>query len=253
VIHIHKRFAGLLLVLIAPLTTTAPAAAQRFEPVSILAAVVQAERAEFVAMAAMVGPEIFEITDVLERPTSRTVPSWILTPVHDDLRRRRSELGHLVRRAELEYLARLGDLARLLTPDPRLAEEWAALPDDRLTVVIQALSRHGIGYRSGASGPNSYDCSGFTRVVLATVGVDVPHKAAWQQQVLAPTAGAPRPGDLVFFAGGSTAAGPLDIGHVGIYLGAGLLVHSNSSDNAVAVDPVGAVENRVAVADPFSR
>jgi cell wall-associated NlpC family hydrolase len=67
-------------------------------------------------------------------------------------------------------------------------------------------------YRFGASGPDSFDCSGFTRYVFSLIGINLPRTASGQAGigVMVP---APAPGDLVFF--GSRGY----IEHVGIYIG----------------------------------
>jgi peptidoglycan DL-endopeptidase CwlO len=81
-----------------------------------------------------------------------------------------------------------------------------------------ALAQVGKPYVFGADGPDTFDCSGLTRTALLTVGVDVPHHAAWQAtRGRAVAKGDIRPGDLVFTAGGRPRH---DLGHVGIAVSA---------------------------------
>ena len=81
-------------------------------------------------------------------------------------------------------------------------------------VLAIAASQYGKPYSYGASGPNSFDCSGFTSYVFARVGVSLSHNAAAQYSEVHHVAKADRrPGDLIFTYGSG------GIGHVAIYAG----------------------------------
>jgi cell wall-associated NlpC family hydrolase len=88
----------------------------------------------------------------------------------------------------------------------------------------------GTPYAYGGSSPSGFDCSGFTRFVYAHFGIVLPHWSDGQfglgRRV---TRTSLRPGDLVFFDG---------LGHVGIYVGAGLFIHAPHSGTRVAIDPI---------------
>ena len=81
-------------------------------------------------------------------------------------------------------------------------------------MLEEAFSHLGARYRRGQSGPNAFDCSGFTSYVFKNLGIDLNRSSRSQY-----TQGDPvdkdelRTGDLVFFTG-SNSRGP--IGHVGI-------------------------------------
>ncbi|NGO47400.1 C40 family peptidase [Streptomyces ureilyticus] len=82
-----------------------------------------------------------------------------------------------------------------------------------------ARSQTGKPYVWGASGPDSYDCSGLTQAAWKAAGVTLP-RTTWDQvktgtQVSVASA---QPGDLVFFYD--------DISHVGLYLGDGMMIHA---------------------------
>jgi cell wall-associated NlpC family hydrolase len=80
-------------------------------------------------------------------------------------------------------------------------------------VVAEASRHRGAPYRYGATGPNAFDCSGFTRYVYGRFGKSLPHNAADQRRMTQPVSrSAAVPGDLVFMDGD---------GHVGIYAGNG--------------------------------
>ena len=80
--------------------------------------------------------------------------------------------------------------------------------------VAEAARHRGKPYVYGADGPNSFDCSGFTKYVYGRVGVSLPHNAAAQySSVRHVSKGERRLGDLIFMRSGGR------ISHVGIYAG----------------------------------
>ncbi len=99
------------------------------------------------------------------------------------------------------------------------------------TAVNTALAQVGKPYAWGATGPNAYDCSGLTFSSYAAAGVTLPRTSRAQS-----TAGVPvdranlQPGDLIFFYS--------PVGHVGMYVGNGQMVHSSTYGQPVAVVPV---------------
>jgi cell wall-associated NlpC family hydrolase len=95
--------------------------------------------------------------------------------------------------------------------------------------VTVARAQIGDPYRYGATGPGSFDCSGLTQYAWKKAGVRIPrvassqfagirHKVSWKRL---------QPGDLVFFRG---------LGHVGMYVGKGRMVHSPRSGERVRVE-----------------
>lgn len=86
-------------------------------------------------------------------------------------------------------------------------------------ILAEARRHIGTPYRFGASGPDAFDCSGFTQYVFArSVGFNLPHRADAQQDYgWAVSRSAARPGDLIFFRNGTFAY------HVGIYAGGGYM------------------------------
>ena len=91
-----------------------------------------------------------------------------------------------------------------------------------------ALTQLGVAYRAGGMSPHSgFDCSGLVYWAFAQAGLPVP-RSSWQiwdagRRVSRADA---QPGDIVSFHGQ---------GHVGIYLGHGLYVHSTKSGDVVRV------------------
>ncbi|MBE8474388.1 C40 family peptidase [Streptomyces justiciae] len=84
-----------------------------------------------------------------------------------------------------------------------------------------AFARAQIGkpYVWGATGPDSYDCSGLTQAAWNAAGISLPRTT--YDQVNAGTTVSlanAQPGDLVFFYD--------DVTHVGIYIGNGMMIHA---------------------------
>ena len=83
-------------------------------------------------------------------------------------------------------------------------------------------------YRWGGSSPaHGFDCSGLVRWAYGRLGVDVPH-SSYALYGLG-TSVAPsqlKAGDLLFF---------YELGHVGLYVGNGRMVHAPSSGRHVEV------------------
>ncbi|MDO5628190.1 MAG: C40 family peptidase [Mobilicoccus sp.] len=93
--------------------------------------------------------------------------------------------------------------------------------------VSIAATKRGTPYRWGATGPNAFDCSGFTTWTFARVGKKLPRTA--DQQFRAShkiNRNQARPGDLVFYGGARKH-------HVGIYAGNGRMWHSPRAGKTV--------------------
>jgi len=100
----------------------------------------------------------------------------------------------------------------------------------RSEVVNIARRYLGAPYRWGAAGPNSFDCSGFTMFVFRQVGVSLPHSSRAQINCGQRVSRADlQPGDLVFFRN--------PIGHVGLYVGGGQMIHAPRSGDVVRYAP----------------
>jgi cell wall-associated NlpC family hydrolase len=94
-----------------------------------------------------------------------------------------------------------------------------------------ALTRRGSPYVWGASGPNAFDCSGLVLWAYAQVGISLPHFTGdqWNMGIHVSQSDL-EPGDLVFFY--------TDLGHVGLYIGNGLMVDAPNFGEVVQVEPV---------------
>jgi len=94
-----------------------------------------------------------------------------------------------------------------------------------------ALTRIGYPYVWAAAGPTAFDCSGLVVWSFAQIGISLPHFTGdlWNSGVHVSRAEL-EPGDLVFFFP--------DIGHVGIYVGNGLMVDAPTAGQNVQVQQV---------------
>lgn len=113
------------------------------------------------------------------------------------------------------------------------SDPTAGIPDsDRVAKVLAtAKAQLGKPYVYAATGPDSFDCSGFTSYAFKAAGVSLPRVSRAQ-------AGAGKrvsrsdlkPGDLVFYYS--------PISHVAIYVGNGKIIHSPRPGKTVSYAPV---------------
>ena len=97
--------------------------------------------------------------------------------------------------------------------------------------IAYACAQLGDPYRWGAAGPGRFDCSGLTMMAWKQAGVSLPHNAAAQARAGTPVSTSQlRPGDVVFFY--------RPIGHSGLYIGNGLMIHAPQTGDRVKIAPV---------------
>lgn len=103
--------------------------------------------------------------------------------------------------------------------------------DPRERVLDVAYQQLGKPYRSGASGPDSFDCSGLTRYCYSVgAGMEIPHSSYAQANCGVRVEKEDLvPGDIVAFHGW---------GHVGIYVGDGNYIHSPQTGEFVEIEPL---------------
>lgn len=97
-------------------------------------------------------------------------------------------------------------------------------------ILNEAYKHLGAKYVWGATGPDTFDCSGFTSYVYKhAAGIDISRTTYTQIDVGQPVSEEQlKPGDLVF----------PHTGHVGIYVGNGQMIHAPQTGDVIKVSPV---------------
>lgn len=114
-------------------------------------------------------------------------------------------------------------------------DEYYYEPTGSQKVVDTAMKYIGTPYVYGGSGPKGFDCSGFTSYVYRQLGVSLSRTAAGQAgNGYAVSKSELLPGDLVMFRSYSGGG----IGHVGIYVGNGNMVHAPQPGRSVCVESI---------------
>ncbi len=106
----------------------------------------------------------------------------------------------------------------------------------RLTKNIELKAKKLLGkpYVWGATGPNCFDCSGFTQKVYRTVGINLPRVSRNQAKVgKLVRFNELQKGDMVFFD--TTRKNIGRVNHVGIYLEDGKFIHASSGNHKVVI------------------
>ncbi len=126
------------------------------------------------------------------------------------------------------------------TPEPTKtpsAQDSATRKKKVELIVDAAMAKLGLPYVYGASGPNSFDCSGFTMYAYGVAGVSLPHSAYQQGYSCGEkvTRAELQRGDLVFW---NTVSDSDLSDHAGIYLGNGQAIHASSGTGRVIISTI---------------
>lgn len=136
---------------------------------------------------------------------------------------------HYVRyvRARAAVASTLADELQL--PAATFVDEWTDLGAEREVALFAALSQLGVPYRSLASEPGvAFDCSGLLLYAFGEAGIELPRVS--RDQIRAGTSideDEVIAGDLVYYPG-----------HISMYVGAGMMVHSRNTGSTVEVAEV---------------
>jgi hypothetical protein len=98
--------------------------------------------------------------------------------------------------------------------------------------VSAAYSAIGTPYHFAGETPGvAFDCSGLTKWAWGRAGVSLPHQSGGQYaSVPHVSRDQVQPGDLIFYYS--------PIGHVGIYVGGGMMIHAQNTGTTVKVATV---------------
>jgi cell wall-associated NlpC family hydrolase len=116
--------------------------------------------------------------------------------------------------------------------DPRPPKGPTRKPTVGERAAVNALEAVGVPYRWGGTSPTTgFDCSGLVRWAYLRVGVDLPHSS---YALYGTGREVPRSrleaGDVLVFSG---------LGHVGLYIGEGRMVHAPYSGKNVEIVELG--------------
>jgi cell wall-associated NlpC family hydrolase len=115
-------------------------------------------------------------------------------------------------------------------PAPEIV--YADVPPSRYgnAAVDIAMQYLGVPYVWGGASPSGFDCSGLVVYVYGQIGISLPHYTGSLWQVGSPVSRDQlQAGDLVFFSG---------LGHVGIYIGGGQMVHAPHTGDVVKISDI---------------
>ncbi|MQA09428.1 MAG: NlpC/P60 family protein [Pseudonocardiaceae bacterium] len=147
-----------------------------------------------------------------------------------DIEKRKQELNDQI--AEVEEAAGLlsnEDQDSLSSPGDQ--GSFLAPPGAAGEAMQAALNKRGSPYAWGATGPDSFDCSGLTSWAYEQAGVSIPRSSSAQSENGQPVDRSElQPGDLVFFGS--------PVHHVGIYVGDDQMVHAPTEGDVVKVAPL---------------
>ena len=102
-------------------------------------------------------------------------------------------------------------------------------------VVDKALSYLGVKYVYGGASPSGFDCSGLSCYGYKPFGATLNRSSSAQtSNGYKVSKSELTPGDLVFFS----SPGSSSVGHVGIYIGGGQMVHSVKPGRSVEIDTI---------------
>ncbi len=113
---------------------------------------------------------------------------------------------------------------------------WLIKDNPVITKNIEDKAKKLLGkpYVWGATGPECFDCSGFTQKVYKTVGINLPRVSKNQAKVgKLVRFNELKRGDMVFFDTSRKRVGKVN--HVGIYLEDGKFIHASSGKHKVVI------------------
>ena len=143
---------------------------------------------------------------------------------------RRIEAERLAEEARIRAEQEAAEQARIAEEQARIeAERQAAIRARGQAIVDAAMSKRGSPYIWGASGPNSFDCSGFVYLACKQAGVYFTRTTAAELSKMGQEVSLDelQPGDII------TLNTMGYVSHVVIYIGNGQIVHAPQTGDVV--------------------
>lgn len=125
------------------------------------------------------------------------------------------------------------DYVRVMTQEEY--DEYKSGADFRGEQIAVAAQEHlGKPYVYGGNGPDTFDCSGFTKYMYAQFGYTLNRTATDQlENGVSVEQDELQAGDLVFFRSEGTVK---PVSHVGIYIGEGSFIHASTNQYQIRID-----------------
>ncbi len=148
------------------------------------------------------------------------------------------EKARLAREREKARLAALAERDAASERISRGSSDASSTPapnvptSDRAAIAVKAaLSKIGYQYVYGGTGPDVFDCSGFTSWAWAQAGVSLSHSSQVQAtQGTRVSVSQLQPGDILFYDS--------PVSHVAMYIGDGMVVHASNPTTDVTTAPM---------------
>ncbi|CAM3769203.1 MULTISPECIES: NlpC/P60 family protein [Tsukamurella] len=151
----------------------------------------------------------------------------------DDLNKKKAQLASEIARIKALY-DRLTGAQRGALIGPNVPVDPGKLPPggaSEAVAVRAALTRVGMPYAWGGSGPGQFDCSGLMLWAYKQAGKSLPRTSQAQLAGGQPVSRSSlQPGDIIVYYPGAT--------HVGMYIGDGKVVHASTFGVPVQVVPI---------------
>ncbi|MYS19402.1 Cell wall-associated hydrolase, NlpC family [Streptomyces sp. DvalAA-14] len=158
-----------------------------------------------------------------------------------DVQAKLSQAQHLLNNLTAQEKARLAELQAQQEAAARAkAAKIAAQEKTKKVAANSSIADQAIAFaRSqlnkpyvwGATGPDSWDCSGLTQAAYKAAGITLPRTTYDQVDVGTRVSEADlQPGDLIFFYS--------DVSHVGLYIGGGNMIHAPHTGTVVKIAPI---------------
>ncbi len=148
------------------------------------------------------------------------------------------DIGRKITIPESRYSRRqgLGNNIALNAAHSVIKEKDNFISDSLASASLPFNAQKQLGHRYvwGATGPNTFDCSGFTSYLYKSQGISLPRRAVEQfHKGIAIARAELQKGDLIFFDTSRNKS--KGVNHVGMYIGDNKFIHASSAKHKVVI------------------